>query len=109
MKFLALYMATQEAIDRWSKSSTKEEQEKGMVDWQKWFDAHKTDFIDLGAMAGKNKRIDSSGVKDERNGVCGYSIVQANSHEEAMEIFKDNPQAKEPDTWVDVLPCLEMK
>lgn len=101
-------MASPETLERWSKS-TKEDQQKGMMKWKEWMDAHQADFADGGVPLDKNKRIDVDGIKDERNGICGYSIVQANSHEAAAEIFKDSPHIEEQGAWVDVLPCLEMK
>jgi hypothetical protein len=53
----------------------------------KWMDDNKASLADRGAPVGKNKRIDTNGIKDVKNDVCGYSIVQAESADAAAMIF----------------------
>ncbi len=106
-KFLALYMAPVTVMDEWNKM-TKEDQKKGMDEWMEWAKAHKSDLVELGNPVGKNKRVTKEGVSDRRNEVGGYSIVQADSHEEAAKIFADNPHLKTPGTYVEVLEIKSM-
>ena len=96
-KFLALYTADADKMADMMKNSTPEQREKGMEAWMKWMDHHKKSFVDRGAPVGKTKRVDLKGTKDAKNDVCGYSIVQANSADEAAKMFgKDSPHFQMP-------------
>src|ERR1700744_5009148 len=91
-KFMVLYMAPSAQFEQMMKTSTPEQQKKGMDAWMKWMNANKASLVDGGGPVGKTKRVDASGAKDARNDVGGYSIVQAHSHEAAAKLFgKDHP------------------
>src|SRR5258708_711163 len=107
-KFVALYMAPVAEMDKMMKDSTPEDQKKGMDAWIKWMGMHKDDFVEQGAPLGKNKRVTKDSVSDKRNEVTGYSVVQADSHEEAAQIFKDSPHLQMPGAYVEVLEWVEM-
>ena len=81
-RFLALYMADASGMADMMKNSTPEQRKKGTEAWEKWMADNKPSLADRGAPVGKTKRIDAKGVKDAKNDVCGYSIVQANSADE---------------------------
>ena len=76
-KFLALYMADASGMAEMMKNSTPEQRKKGTEAWMKWMEDNKASLADRGAPVGKTKRIDAKGIKDAKNDVCGYSIVQA--------------------------------
>jgi hypothetical protein len=108
-KFLALYMANASEMADMMKKSTPEQQKKGMEAWMKWMDHNKALFVDRGAPVGKTKRVDSKGTKDTKNDVCGYSIVQAESADQAAKMFgKDSPHFQMPGASVEVIEVLEM-
>jgi len=108
-KFLALYTADADKMADMMKNSTPEQREKGMKAWMKWMDHHKTSFVDRGAPVGKTKRVDSKGTKDAKNDVCGYSIVQADSADEAAKMFgKDSPHFQMPGAAVEIIEVLEI-
>jgi hypothetical protein len=63
----------------------------------KRMDDKKASLADRGAPVGKNKPIDTNGIKDGENDVCGYSIVEAESADAAAKIFgKDRPFLQMP-------------
>lgn len=105
--FLVLYMATQETFDSWSKA-TKEEQDAGMAAWSEWMKANEESLVSPGNPAGKNMRVTAAGMDMESNGVCGYSVVKADSLEAVAEIMKGNPQLQEPGAYVDVMELFNM-
>jgi hypothetical protein len=91
-KFVVLYMGDGAELEKMMKNSTPEMQKKGMDAWMRWMDTHKGSMVDGGAPLGKTKRIDAKGAKDAKNGVCGYSIIQAETHDAAAKLFgKDHP------------------
>ena len=114
-KFVVLYMASGpefEKMQKMMKNSTPEQQKKGMDAWMKWMNANKASIVEGGAPLGKTKRVDSRGASDTKNEVCGYSVVQAESHDAATKIFgNDHPHLQMPGAWIeimDIMPLPEM-
>ena len=58
-------------------------------------------------MAGKTKRVDGKGASSTKNGVGGYSIVQAQSHSAAAKLFgKDHPHLQMPGAWIEIVEIM---
>ena len=108
-KFMVLYMANGAEFERMMKSSTPEQQKKGMDAWMKWMNANKTSIVEGGAPLGKTKRVDLNGASNTKNEIGGYSIVQAGSHDEAAKIFgKDHPHLQMPGAWIEIVEIMPM-
>lgn len=106
-KFLVLYMAPLAEMEKMMQNSTPEQMKEGMDEWTAWVDQH-SEIVDIGAMLGKNKRVRSDGVSDERNDIGGYSFVEAESQEAAAEIFKDSPHFQVPGAYVEIMECVKI-
>jgi hypothetical protein len=103
-KFIILYMAPSTQIEQMMKNATPEQQSKGMDAWMKWMNANKGSLVDGGAPLGKTKRVDAKGTTDTKNEVCGYSIVQADTHDAAGRLFgKDHPHLQMPGAWIEIV------
>ena len=103
-KFIILYMAPSTQIEQMMKNATPEQQSKGMDAWMKWMDANKGSLVDGGAPLGNTKRVDAKGTTDTKNEVCGYSIVQADTHDAAGRLFgKDHPHLQVPGAWIEIV------
>ena len=76
-KFLAIYMAPVGAFDEMLKNPDPAKMKAMSDSWTAWMKAHEKSFVDQGAPTGKNKRVAKGSVKDVRNEVTGYSVVQA--------------------------------
>ncbi len=108
-KFMVLYMAEGAEFEKMMKNSTPETRKKGMDAWMHWMNAHKASIVEGGAPLGKTKRVDAKGAKDAKNGVGGYSVVQADSHDAAAKIFgKDHPHLQMPGAWVEIVEIMPM-
>jgi hypothetical protein len=108
-KFLVLYMANAADFEKMMKESTPEQQQKGMAAWMKWMGDHRASLVDGGAPLGKTKRVDSKGASDTRNDVGGYSIVQAETADDAAKLFgKDHPHLQMPGAWVEVIEVMQI-
>jgi len=102
-KFMVLYMAPSAQFEQWMKNVTPEQQKKGMEAWMKWMNANKASLADGGGPLGKTKRVDANGVKDSKNEIGGYSVVQAESHDAAAKIFgKDHSHLQWPGAWIEI-------
>lgn len=108
-KYFALYLAPIAEVQKMMANFKPEDGEKAMAEWGKWMDAHKGAIIDAGAPMGKTKRVSPQGIIDAKNDVTGYSIVQAESHDEAAKIFQDHPHfGNLPGATIDVMEWVEM-
>jgi hypothetical protein len=109
-KFMVLYMASAADFEKMMKNSTPEQRQKGMEAWMKWMNANKASFADGGGPLGKTKRVDANGASDTRNGIGGYSIVQAESHDAATKIFgKDHPHLQMmPGAWIEIVEIMQL-
>lgn len=107
-KYVAIYVAPTEALDAMMENMSDEDAKKGMDDWTQWAKQHEAAIVDLGAPLGKNKRVNRDGAIDERNGICGYTIVQAESHEAATQVFTNSPHLDMAGAYVEVLEWVDM-
>ena len=111
-KFLAIYVGTQAALERWKKlddKTRKEREASGMEAWMKWGRDHAAVIVDQGSPLGKTKRANSEGISDTKNTMTGYVIVQAESHEAAAKLFENHPHfTLFPGDSVEIMECLPM-
>ncbi len=107
-KFLVLYMAPTASIDEMMKTMTPEQGKEGMDEWKKWMTERSSMFTDMGAPVGKNKRVTAGAIQDVRNEVTGYSIVMAESHEEAAKMFQTIPHFEIMGGYIDIMRLSDM-
>jgi hypothetical protein len=108
--FLAVYIGTPEAMSKWNELPEAVQAERhaaGVRAWHEWVERNKPRIIDTGAPLGKTKSISPSGIADIRNNMTAYTVVQADSHEEAARLFEGHPHFMMfPGESVEVMECL---
>jgi hypothetical protein len=89
---------------------TKEEQDKIMAAWGKWFGELGDKLVDGGNPFGAPKTVTKSGVSDKAdNPASGYSIVNAKDQDAAADLAKGCPMlADSPDSSVEVYEAFPM-
>lgn len=113
-KFLAMYMGSNDPskMTQWTsldEKTRKAKEAEGMAAWSNWGMEHSKSIIDHGAPLGKTKMINNDGVSDIKNLMAAYTIVQAESHEEAAKLFANHPHFKIfPGESVEIMECLPM-
>jgi hypothetical protein len=71
---------------------TPEEQARVMQQWTEWFGVLGDRLVDGGNPVSQTKRIVGGGsVSDQANGPTGYSIIKAESLDQAVELAKGCP------------------
>ena len=106
-KFMVLYMASQAEFEKMMKTSTPEQQKKGMEAWMKWMNEDKASLVDGGAPLGKTKRVDANGTSNTKNQIGGYSVVQAETHDAATKMFgKEHPRLQVPGAWIEIVEIM---
>ena len=80
---------------------------EGIEAWHKWVADHKDAIAEMGSPLGKTKRTDKNGVSDTRNELGAWTVVKANSQEEAAKLFLNHPHFMIfPGDRVEVMECL---
>lgn len=110
-KYFVFYMASEgdfKKVMAEIPKMTPEQRKASMDDWMSWMKS-KGGMVDMGAPLGKTKRVTPSEVQPMRNEIGGYSIVEANSHEEAAKMMQDSPHFKMmPKGWIEVMEVMPM-
>jgi hypothetical protein len=71
---------------------TQEEQARVMQQWSDWFGKIGDALVDGGNPVSQTKRIDANGsVGDATNGPTGYSVIKADSLDQAVALAKGCP------------------
>ena len=109
-KFLVLYHIPAHVIEEWMKideAERKRQENDMMQEWGKWMGKHGAMIIST-ETAGKTKLASASGIADYRNDIHMTSIVQADTHEAASQIFKDHPHWVIPEASIEIMELKPM-
>lgn len=89
---------------------TPEEGERMMAAWMAWYGAMGDKVVDAGAPVGKSKTVGKSGIADNggANPLTGYTVVSAETIEEACEMAKGCPMVVDGSGSVEVAQVQEM-
>jgi hypothetical protein len=108
--YLAVFLGKPESMDAWKalpEAERKDREKRGMEAWHKWAADHKDAIAEMGAPLGKTKRIDKRGVSDVRNELGAWTVVKAESQDEAAKLFLDHPHFTIfPGERIEVMECL---
>lgn len=89
-KFIVLYHAPAEAMEK-MKHASPEEMQKGMEPWMVWAKRCGDGLVDIGTPLGNGQKITKSGSMASDKGVVGYSILQAENMEAAKALLEGHP------------------
>jgi len=92
--FLAIFTGTAAAMDAFRKLPPAEmarKQAEGAQAWHAWAEKRQASIVAMGGPLGKTKRISRAGIEDIRNNMGAYTVVQAESHEAAANLFAGHP------------------
>jgi hypothetical protein len=106
-KFTVIFGIPAATIQEWMTNtdevSRKEQTEKMMKEWQDWMTAHDAAILDKGLPLGKTKHVTAKGVEDTKNDLNWYLVVQAESHDEAAQMFVNHPHLQIPGSYAEVM------
>jgi len=109
-KFLVLYLVPAHVLASWAKTdpATRNAAEQKMQsDWQRWMNDH-AKMITLTEAAGKTKAVTSGGIRDFKNDIMLYSIVEAENHDIAAKAFANHPHLTIPESSIEVMEVRAM-
>lgn len=94
---------------RLDEKQRKERESTGIKAWMDWGAANSASIVDGGTPLGKTKRVAPEGVMDIKNVMCGYVILQAETHEAAAKLFENHPHFTIfPGDSVEIMECLPL-
>jgi hypothetical protein len=104
-KYLAIFHGPASEEDK--NAITPEQEQELMAAWKEWAQKNKESILDAGTPLGKTKQVTKSENSDITNDLVTYTIVQAESHDAAAEIFATHPHTTLfPGTSIEVMACL---
>lgn len=108
--YLAIYLCSAAAMAKWNEMPEQLRSERralGVQAWHDWVDRNKDRIVELGTPLGKTKAVGHSGISDVRNAMTAYTVVRADSHEEAAGFFVGHPHYTIfPGESIEVMECL---
>jgi hypothetical protein len=109
-KFYAIYKTPVSVIEGWM--TTPEAERKAMqtkmeAEWQAWAQEHAS-MIEESAGLGKTQIVSPSGITSAKNDLMMYTIVNADSAEEAAKIFVGHPHLQIPQSTIEIMEANKM-
>jgi len=80
----------------------------GMAAWRAWHEKCGSAVIDVGTPLEMSATVAGGSAAPEKTSITGYTILQAESIEEATMLMKDHPHFHMPGTSVQILECISM-
>ncbi|WP_162943763.1 YciI family protein [Arthrobacter celericrescens] len=107
-KFVVLYIGSMSAETQIAES-TPEQAEAGMKAWTDWAAKTGDALVDFGTPLGTGREVSVSGVSDTATGVGGYSILEADDLQAAVDLVKDHPHFMSGGgSSIQIYPALEI-
>lgn len=112
-KFVVMYRVPVEVMEKWKKDTSPEEMkaqgQKLGADMMAWTEKNKASIVEGGHPLGKNTRMDMHGAKPMSNDLNYFQVVQAESADDVVAMFKDNPHVQTiPDAFLDIMEVPHM-
>jgi hypothetical protein len=106
-KFLLTYTTSTVATEPMT-SSNPESAQTEMDAWNAWAARCGAHLIDFGAPLGNGQTVTGAGAGPSSGGVTGYSLVGADSMDEAVALLDGHPFFADPGAAIDVYESLPM-
>jgi len=111
-RFMVLYQtaaAAQGLSAAEAMANTSPEQMKaGMALWRQWHEKCGDAIVDMGAPLHGAVTVDAGGAAPAMSPVSGYTILQADSKEEAIKLMEGHPHFHAPSASMMILEAVRM-
>lgn len=94
--YMAVFTGNPASLDKYAQQFPDPEKRKandraGMDAWKKWAEAHADSIVEDGGPLSKTKRVTKDGVADVRNNLAAFTLVRAESQDDAAKMFLNHP------------------
>lgn len=111
-KYLVLYRSeaalTGMSVSEMFANSTPGQMQAGMAAWQAWYQNCGGAVVDLGAPLDKSTIVKAGAAESGKTAITGFSLLQAESMEEAVSLMKGHPHFRAPGATVQILESVPM-
>ena len=110
--YLAVFLGskTSPAMTAWlalPEAERKAKETAGIAAWHAWVNQHQGAIVEMGGPLGKTKQISAHGIADISNAIGAFTVVRAESHEAAAQLFENHPHFSIfPGESVEVMPVM---
>ena len=95
------------AWDALSEAERRTKEREGIAAWKAWAEKHHAAIVVMGGPLGKTKQVTQRGVNDTSNHLGAFTVVRAESHEAAAQLFEMHPHFTIfPGDSVEIMPVL---
>lgn len=94
--YLAIFLGSKSsprraAWDALSEGERRAKEREGIAAWTAWVEKHRADIVSMGGPLGSTKKVSQRGIDDTGNAMAAFTIVRADSHEDAAKLFENHP------------------
>jgi len=111
-KYLVLYRSegalSGMSVSEMFANSTPEQMAAGMAAWRTWHEKSGNAVVDLGAPLDKSTTVAGGLGTPSKTSITGYTVLQAKSLEDAVNLMRDHPHFHMPGSSVQILECIPM-
>ena len=110
--YLAVFLGsrTSAKMAAWTalpEAERKAKEKEGIAAWKAWVEKHQAAMVYMGGPLGKTKKVDQDGIHDFSNQMGAFTVIRAESHEAAAQLFEGHPHfAIFPGEAVEIMPVL---
>jgi hypothetical protein len=110
--YLAIFLGSntgprRAAWDALPEGDRRAKEREGIAAWTAWVEKHRADIVAMGGPLGSTKQVSHRGIDDTRNDLAAFTIVRADSHEDAARLFEKHPHFSIfPGDSVEIMPVL---
>ena len=106
-KYVVLYVAPISASEQ-MENNDPEMAAASMQAWNDWSANAGSGVVDLGLPLSNGRKLTSHSTTDAGTDVAGYSILQADTMEEAERLLKSHPHLRMPGAAIEVYESLQI-
>lgn len=110
--YLAIFLGSKTsprraAWDALPEGDRRAKEREGIAAWTAWVEKHRADIVTMGGPLGMTKKASQRGIEDTGNDMAAFTIVRADSHEDAAKLFEKHPHFSIfPGDSVEIMPLL---
>jgi hypothetical protein len=95
------------AWDALSEGDRRAREREGIAAWKAWAEKHQAAIVTMGGPLGKTKMVSHRGIEDTSNDLGAFTVVRADSHEQAARLFENHPHFTIfPGDSIEIMPVL---
>jgi hypothetical protein len=95
------------AWDALSEGERRTKEREGITAWKSWLEKNQAAVVTIGGPLGKTKKATHRGIEDTSNDLGAFTVVRADSHEQAARLFEKHPHFTIfPGDAVEIMPVL---